>query len=178
MFHSIFPLLLSFISASCATLDACPPLVLWPGSICRRREHSLGWVAFTNPLKVGTAEMQRAAQTVTAKDSELRLRFKDWPCHLGRHFISRLSVYRTCLKCRRHRRHRFNSWVGKIPWRRAWQPTPVFLPGESHGWRSPAGYSPRSHKELNTTEATEHAYTYTVTPTPLDKALSTMPDTY
>ena len=30
----------------------------------------------------------------------------------------------------------FDSWVGKIPWRRAWQPTPVFLPGESHGQRS------------------------------------------
>ena len=34
------------------------------------------------------------------------------------------------------------GWVGKIPWRRAWQPTPVFLPGESHGQRSLVGYSP------------------------------------
>ena len=33
----------------------------------------------------------------------------------------------------------FNTWVGKIPWRRAWQPSPVFLPGESHGQRSLAG---------------------------------------
>ena len=48
----------------------------------------------------------------------------------------------------------FNPWVGKIPWRRAWQPTPVFLPEESHGQRSLAGYSPRGHKELDTTEAT------------------------
>ena len=47
-----------------------------------------------------------------------------------------------------------------------------------HGQRSPAGYSTQGHKELDTTEATEHARTYTVTPTPLDKALSTMPDTY
>ena len=36
-------------------------------------------------------------------------------------------------QCRRHKRGRFNSWVEKIPWRRAWQLTPVFLPGESHG---------------------------------------------
>ena len=36
-------------------------------------------------------------------------------------------------------RHRFDPWVRKIPWRRAWQPTPVFLPGESHGQRSLAG---------------------------------------
>ena len=39
-------------------------------------------------------------------------------------------------QCRRHRRHRFNPWVRKIPWRRTWQPTPVFLPGKSHGQRS------------------------------------------
>ena len=36
----------------------------------------------------------------------------------------------------------FNPWVRKIPWRRAWQPIPVFLPGESHGRRSLVGYSP------------------------------------
>ena len=41
---------------------------------------------------------------------------------------------------------------GKIPWRRKWQPTPVFLPGESHGQRGLVGYSPRGHKELDTTE--------------------------
>ena len=45
-------------------------------------------------------------------------------------------------QCRRHKRHGFDPWVGKIPCRRAWQPTPVFLPGESHGQRSLEGYSP------------------------------------
>ena len=55
---------------------------------------------------------------------------------------------------RRHKRHWFDLWVGKIPWRRKWQLTPVFLPGESHGQRSLAGYSPWSCKELDTTEAT------------------------
>ena len=39
-------------------------------------------------------------------------------------------------ECKRRRRHRFDPWVGKIPWRRTYQPTPVFLPGESHGQRS------------------------------------------
>ena len=47
--------------------------------------------------------------------------------------------------------------VGKIPWRRAQQPTPVFLPGESHGQRSLAGYSPWDHKE---SDRTEHAHTH------------------
>ena len=51
----------------------------------------------------------------------------------------------------------FNPWVGKIPWRRVQQPTPVFLPGESHGQRSLAGYSPWSHKESDT-QLSMHAY--------------------
>ena len=46
----------------------------------------------------------------------------------------------------------FNSWVGKVRWRRKWPPTPVFLPGESHGPRSLVSYSPWGHKELDTTE--------------------------
>ena len=47
----------------------------------------------------------------------------------------------TC-QCRRQKRHRFNPWVRKISWRRAWQPTLVFLPGKSHGQRSLVGYGP------------------------------------
>ena len=55
-------------------------------------------------------------------------------------------------QCRRHKEHRFHSWVGKIPWRRAWLPTLVFLPGESQGQRNLAGYSPWSRKESDMTE--------------------------
>ena len=43
-------------------------------------------------------------------------------------------------QCRRHKRRRFDPWVGKILWRRAWQLTPEFLPGESHGQRSLVGH--------------------------------------
>ena len=46
----------------------------------------------------------------------------------------------------------FSPWVGKIPWRRKWQPTPVFLPGKSHGQRSLVGYSPWGCKEWDMTE--------------------------
>ena len=46
----------------------------------------------------------------------------------------------------------FNPCVGKIPWGRGWLPIPVFLPGEFHGQRSLAGYSPQGHKESDTTE--------------------------
>ena len=52
---------------------------------------------------------------------------------------------------------RFNPLVRKTPWRRAWQPTPVFLPGESQGQRSLAGCSPRGRKQL---DRTEHARTH------------------
>ena len=50
------------------------------------------------------------------------------------------------------RRLGFNLWVGKIPWRRKWQPSSVILPGKSHGQRNLAGYSPRGCKESDTTE--------------------------
>ena len=53
-----------------------------------------------------------------------------------------LSGKEFACQLRRHRRHGFDHWVGKIPWRRTWQSTPGFLPGESHGQRSLAGSSP------------------------------------
>ena len=46
----------------------------------------------------------------------------------------------------------FDCWVGKTPWNRKWQPTPVLLLGKFHGQRSLAGYSPWGYKELSTTE--------------------------
>ena len=46
----------------------------------------------------------------------------------------------------------WETWGGKIPWRRAWQPTPIFFLGESHGQRSLGDYSPWDHKESDTTE--------------------------
>ena len=52
------------------------------------------------------------------------------------------------------KRTRLDPWVGKITWRRKWQPTPVFLPGRFHGKRSLMGYSPWVCKQLDMTEAT------------------------
>ena len=56
-----------------------------------------------------------------------------------------LRQWRICLECRRPG---FDPRVGKIPWRREWQPTPDFLPGESHGQRSLVGRRPWGHKSL------------------------------
>ena len=58
-------------------------------------------------------------------------------------------MVKICLRCGRHG---FDPGVGKIDWRREWVPSPVFLPGESHGQRSLAGYSPWDCKEADTTE--------------------------
>ena len=57
----------------------------------------------------------------------------------------------TC-QCRKLKRGGFDPWVRKISWRRKWQPTPVFWPGELHGQRSLAGYSPWGYKESDVTE--------------------------
>ena len=56
-------------------------------------------------------------------------------------------------QCRRHKRHVFDPWVGKMPWMRAQQPNPIFLTGESHGQKSLVGYGPQGHTESYTTEA-------------------------
>ena len=57
-------------------------------------------------------------------------------------------------QCRRCRRFGFDPWVRKIPWKRRWHPTPVFLPGKSHGQRSLVGYSPWGCKMIDTTKHT------------------------
>ena len=59
----------------------------------------------------------------------------------------------------------FNPWVRKIPWRREWQPTPLFLPREFHGQRSLVSYSPWGHKESDTTEQLTHTCAHTHTHT-------------
>ena len=99
------------------------------------------------------------------------LTVRDWICPLLHHvdsfrneFSSRENAYakaprpicgasgkESACQSRRHKRGGFDPWVRKIPCWRKWQPTPVFLPGKSHGQRSLAGYSPPS-KESDTTE--------------------------
>ena len=69
-----------------------------------------------------------------------------------------LSGTESACQCKRHKRQVFNPWIGTIPCRRAWQPTPVFLLGESHGQKSLAGYSPQGHKESGISEMTEHVH--------------------
>ena len=64
----------------------------------------------------------------------------------------------TC-QCRRYKRCRSDLWVERTPWRKKWQPTPVFLPGEAHGQRSLVGYSPWGWKD---SDMTERQYTHAI----------------
>ena len=71
-------------------------------------------------------------------------------------------------QCKRLRRLEFDPWVRKTPWRKKWQPTPVFLPEKSHGQRSPVRHSPQDCKESGTTEQLSacmrgHTHTHTHT---------------
>ena len=97
----------------------------------------------------------------TSRSWEPQREFSILPSDTLQHFLSKANIYlrcpipwwlrwwRNCLQCRRPG---FDPWVGKIPCRREWQPTPVFLPGEYHGQRSLVGYSPRGYKESDKTE--------------------------
>ena len=74
----------------------------------------------------------------------------------------------------------FNPWVGQIPWRRKWQPTPVFLPGKSHGQRSLAGCSLWGHTESVTTEPAQqlHCLTHLYPQRSLQFFLPLIPSTF
>ena len=74
-------------------------------------------------------------------------------------FLGSTSGKEPICQCRRCKKHGFNPWVGKIPWRRIWKPISAFLPGESHGQRSLAGCSLWGCTESDRTEVTEHTHT-------------------
>ena len=79
--------------------------------------------------------------------------------HLTLGFPGGTSGIEAACQCERHKRCRCDPWVRKIPGRKAWQPTPVFLSGEPHGQRSLAGCSPQARKQSDTTERlSTHAY--------------------
>ena len=96
-----------------------------------------------------------------------------------RHLLLSNSFQWTCIDRSQYAKHSSiilanagDPWVGKIPWRRAWQPTLVFLPGESHGQRSLVSYSPWGCTESDMTEATQYVHTCIFFPSSLYHATS------
>ena len=90
-------------------------------------------------------------QTIVIKNT--RLQIENVTCSLS--FFSKWAfLVDQTITCLQWRRHGFDPWAGKMPWRRNWLPTPVFLPGEFHEQRRLVGYSPWGRKELDMTDAT------------------------
>ena len=135
--------------------DSCDPMD-WssPGSSVHGvfQARILGWLAISFSRRSPNPGIEAGSPTLQADSllTELLLEIANLPTGFPGGISGKEPVYQR----RRLKRPAFDPYVGKIPWRRAWQPTPVFLPGESHGQRCLAGYSPWGRKELDTTEAT------------------------
>ena len=122
---------------------------------CVRLFATLWTVACQAPLSMGFSRQDQSGLPYKMQNSTEFLR----------HTVSRLvfslpwwlSGKESACKLRRYG---FNPWVRKIPWRRKWQPTPVFLPGESHGQGSLVGYSPQGHKRVGHDLVTKQQLVY------------------
>ena len=99
-----------------------------------------------NPLQDSCWRIPRMEEPGGLQSVGLQKVGRDWAtCHFQCiiwSFLGGASGKELACQCRRCKRHGFNPWVRKIPWRRAWQPTRVLLPGEFQGERSLVGYSP------------------------------------
>ena len=126
---------------------------------------SVGHSPIGNFLSTSSSQLRSSDCSLYAEDISKALRAR---CYKPHSYFIKIGVVTRGLpggtsgkeptyQSRRCRRCGFDPWFRKIPWRRAWQPIPVFLPGESHGHRSLVGYSPWACKESDTTEVTWHA---------------------
>ena len=104
--------------------------------------HLLTKSGFRTPTAASEAQNQRAQPLSTREFVPAYMSF-NFPCGASDNPPANAGK---CKRCG------FNLWVGKILWRRAWQPIPVLLPGESHGQRSLVSYSPQGCKEPDMTE--------------------------
>ena len=131
-------------AAPCSCQAQCPQECFSPSSVpswCCQDSPQEFETCLRFSLK-GRKQNYKCTHTHTHTHTHTALVVKNLPANTGD------------IRDRKHKRHGFVPWVRKITWRRAWQPTPVFLPGESHGQRSLAGYCPWGRKESNTIEAT------------------------
>ena len=88
------------------------------------------------------------SQCFSKNDNNMVLSWTGRYCHSLPGFLGGTGGKESTCLCRRCKRRWFDPWVGKIPWRRKWQPTPIFLPGKSHGQRNVVGYCPLGSKGL------------------------------
>ena len=89
----------------------------------------------TDSIDMSLSKLQELVMDREAWRAVIHGVMKSWTRLSDFHFPGGASGQELPCQCRRHKRVRFHSWMGKIPWSWAWQLTPVFLPGESHGQR-------------------------------------------
>ena len=114
-----------------STYNAGPEFDPWVGKIPWRRAWQPTPV-FLPEESPGREEFAVGATVYGVAKSWTQLRPHTAHIHTDRGFPGDTSSKEPICQCRRHKRSRFDPWVRKIPWNRARQPTPVFLPGESH----------------------------------------------
>ena len=122
---------------------------------------SVFWKLWYRPKEAGTGILEERGAGVWCESRLVRSLTAPWT-HSGRkRCYTKIKIvpplrFRGDSDARKSahnsRRPGFNPWMRMIPWRREWLPTPVFLPGKSHGQRSLVGFSPWGRKESNTTE--------------------------
>ena len=147
--------------------DECNCVVVWAFfGIAFLRDWNENWHSFSS--SVATAEFSKFAGILRTASS---LRIYSEISQTGYLFFSSCIMgfpggtngKESACQCRRCQRCRFDPWVRKTLWRGKGQPTPVFVPGKSHGQRSLVSYSPWGRKESDTTERlSTHAHTVTL----------------
>ena len=104
--------------------------------------HQLNGYEFEQALGVGDGQRSLVCCSPWGHKESDTTEWLNWTAVVFLGIPSGASGKEPACHCRRCKNCGFNPWVGKMPWRRAWQPSPVFLPGKSHRQRSLAGYSP------------------------------------
>ena len=126
----------------------------------RRGQQRMRWLdGITDPMDMSLSKLWELVMYREAWHAAVHGVTKSWTglsdsaeLTIRKGFPGGASGKEPACQCRRYKRCWLDPWIRKIPWKRAWQPTPVFLPGEFHGRRSLVGYSPWCCKESDTTE--------------------------
>ena len=115
----------------------------------------------SNRVRHDWSDLAAAAAAAPNTQEEHRVRVWEWEIGVGGLGVSTLGIVQTVKNLPAMWETQFDSWTGKIPWRRKWQPTSVFLPGEFHGQRRLAGSRSWDCRETDMTERRTLSHSFT-----------------